>query len=747
MQPDYQVKREGQYLQVGNDQVGWKTFKPKVTVSGSSVELTGEEKVQLAINAFKALQDSGAKVTTLQDVKLTREGLTVSGTSYTPTNSADYSEDFASINSLAESRLSALSSEGIPEPLVGRNITVKEGGMAQSVSRAFAAVGKFFKRLKTPVLLMKIYEFFEKIVAPKKFEARHRHFAQVMVGNSSAKVERLLGHTSDSSAKDHVEVSEALFMSSEDKGLQLRDKKLGAKVAYETAKANDEDSSYRNVPVLKSHGIKVKGYKVNLDKPDTMRKGRVIPTAFRYVAEKEDKTDRLANCYQSKTDDHPMMRTGVIDTEKKAKEFIEAAKQIHEKTRPGRPLRIASHQLNSMENEGKMVRNQHRHLLAQAHEQKVDLAHFNTPTNRFYDYAQNPVTGAFLSGEEQSHDMNIEGLASYMKWFVEDLEDMAGDNSAISALKQSNDLDTIVLRRDEIAKLNSEILKLESDIAAAKEAFKTLKGDEKRQKKMEIKSLEQQLEAKEGEIVNLKFNLATDVIAPGLASKYNTLKSLEGLLKEKIAHPEVQETLHLMRMVFAVQLGIEDDDLPVPSRGQELMLFHMLDKRLGVVSAVNCKSGLDRTGFAYALMMALEQAPDEVALKLTLNWDSLSEKLNVKIRELDYDLDALQEWLDEPENADLKEVFAFRNHVMDNLLNVCLPITAFSTGVVGLKWGSGMFANLIPLNFIPPAVRVINEEGESRSEQIVAYSASGKVEGLTDKGQSLMTQFSARRVA
>ena len=138
---------------------------------------------------------------------------------------------------------------------------------------------------------------------------------------------------------------------------------------------------------------------------------------------------------------------------------------------------------------------------------------------------------------------------------------------------------------------------------------------------------------------------------------------------------EQKKTIMLFRKLLGNHFRF--DSLPgseLMERGQELMMFQLLNQRMGVISGVNCKSGLDRTGFVFAMMMGLIQCSQERALDIVANWDQYTADINSKMKELEYDTARLDQWLDEPVNPELKEIYRtildFRLNVFDNLLNV-----------------------------------------------------------------------------
>jgi len=275
----------------------------------------------------------------------------------------------------------------------------------------------------------------------------------------------------------------------------------------------------------------------------------------------------------------------------------------------------------------------------------------------------------------------------------------------------------------------------------------------------EINMINKQIELLNKFIVTRRYSMFDDEVnAKDESYLYHAYHVLRDTVEDSVFDtddPLIQEhkdTITLFRKLLGNQFLF--DEIPkneLMERGQELMMFQLLNQRMGIISAVNCKSGLDRTGFIYAMMMSLVQCPDKLAFEIASNWDKYTLDINSKMKEFEYDTTKLYQWLDEIEDEELKEVYqtilGFRLNVFNNLVNVSLPITAISTGLFGLKWGSGMQENLIPLNFIPPVVQVVHEDGKVELVRIVNYHENGKVKGLTKMGHRLLTQMSPRRGA
>ena len=193
----------------------------------------------------------------------------------------------------------------------------------------------------------------------------------------------------------------------------------------------------------------------------------------------------------------------------------------------------------------------------------------------------------------------------------------------------------------------------------------------------------------------------------------------------------------MMRKLIGAQIEEPGEKL---DRGQELMMYMLLDKRLGVISSLNDASGINQTGFLHAVYLAMCQhqprRPDSL-FDMIMHWDERVKGLNKKLYEAGYDANGLTEGIE-------KNMMEFRQKVMLNLLNVSLKISTTSTGVMGLNWGKGMQENLIPLNFLPPKVTIVNDDGtiDPTPQQILSYDKDGLPKGLTEVGHQIITQLS-----
>ncbi len=415
---------------------------------------------------------------------------------------------------------------------------------------------------------------------------------------------------------------------------------------------------------------------------ENLVKNRVIPTGL--------KTPHLENIHVTKTGEGVgVLRTAVVNSKTRAEEFVQAIRVIQDKSET--PLRVVSHQLNSYENnEDAFVKNQHKQMARITRDHKIPVAHINTPTNRFYNVTRlfegtflEPVVNFFLPGEKKSHKQNIEGLSQMAAWVMEDMN-----------------------RPEDQAVLSENAKVVRNCYARILDIQEALKNNPNDPKAKELKNEKQELHQR---ITRLRADMRQNLI--DFRTSINQMGDAAPL-KAKLMVKLIDSQLRL--------------DNPIP-RAQEVLIIKLLNKELNVISATNCKSGLDRTGFAHAVEIALFQLYKKYEKQdienLVLNWDKISKDHFTPGK---------------PKSNILNEM---QNYVLMNLIDAGIPITQRSTGLLGLKWHSGKMAQLVPLEFIPATIT-----SGGNTVTLVKYE-NGAPTGLTDMGHRLLTKLQKFRGA
>jgi hypothetical protein len=515
------------------------------------------------------------------------------------------------------------------------------------------------------------------------------------------------------------------------------------------AKAASGNKAHKNIDPFETDVGKMLAY--SFEKTGGLTPGRVTPTS--YVLANKDH-NHLTNAYviQVEGKDYGIIRSAKIDTQQKAEEFTKLLEHLHAQIaekKPGYQMRVVSQQLNSFETEHKIINAQHRWIVDVNSKLKDknlgEIVHINIPSNRFYNYTKalqkmGPI-GAFFykfSGERHSREQNLESLSSYVKWTLRDIksEELPAASATLS--------DAIQRRKNE-EKCQNYIDDLVQKIFDKKQALQlgvkagTIKPETKAEYQKQMKTWSHELENARQE---MKMHLYSD---------HEYLKGLEKNFKEDIEDGKINESLQsnlqkasLMRQFLGSQLNLPGASL---DRGKEGMVIQMLNSHLNITAAMNCKSGLDRTGLWHAVKLAMEGMDKTLgpnrSFQLVNEWETTSTQLNRLYANLGQE--KVNAWL-EGEDIDLtqilgadvgdldvlkekmRDVIEFRKLVLNHLIRIGIPITIASTGLMGLKWNSGMQQNLIPLNFLPYSIDI---------EQKVHFNAS-QVEDIGKKGAALV---------
>jgi hypothetical protein len=196
---------------------------------------------------------------------------------------------------------------------------------------------------------------------------------------------------------------------------------------------------------------------------------------------------------------------------------------------------------------------------------------------------------------------------------------------------------------------------------------------------------------------------------------------------------------------------------PKLTPSQELSYQLLFDHVLKTVTEINCKSGLDRTGFARSLHNAIQQKLEKEPLEKVMNFlhnfeqrihkmDKSSvciENLEEKYKGIDKK-GHLNNLVDEWEKKYVEER-EFQKAVFAELMGVALPITRRSTGLTGLKWHHDKKSinpfekNPHPLPFLPRSV-----VGDNKEKVRLINFKKGK-SFLTQKANMLLMGLSSYR--
>lgn len=524
----------------------------------------------------------------------------------------------------------------------------------------------------------------------------------------------------------------------------------------------------------------------------------VCPTSERALGESND----LTNIYFHITDDgHLSITCGVIDTEEKADQFMAAVAEAlkhRDSVRPGLifpDLRISMHQLNSMGSgpgvvvsERSLVNRQHqmvdyinRNMENYLKEQNVTftgrgpyVAHINRCLNGFTQ----------IKGEDaNAYPINREGLAIQMGWLAKDIGLLnLPEEYQTKQLAVNRTLKELQEKKTRLAEARQNHIQHSPMMRNINQALKEI---EARIINQQIKMLDlpegaqQELNRLRGQLNGMqavKKGLA-DQLAPAQDETGNRIRELEKEIKaldtqlegqvkeltvamhayqqELAKDPQQKELttkLKIATHILAIQTGMAEKlDLPKLTPTQELGYQLLFDQMLNLVTEINCKSGLDRTGFARSLLNAIQQEIKKgttVAemVKFLDNFESAVHAMDMDVSERmrqDPHFN-FATWL-EGDGQRHRGVYDFQASVFAELVGVARRITGRSAGVEGLKWHHDKKSinpfekNPHPIPFIPMFI-----EAEGQMVQLIQVDKKGH-RSLTADGNAVLMGLSARR--
>lgn len=178
----------------------------------------------------------------------------------------------------------------------------------------------------------------------------------------------------------------------------------------------------------------------------------------------------------------------------------------------------------------------------------------------------------------------------------------------------------------------------------------------------------------------LSFLLQLIGIVTGKSSELSVLKNIV----QKSTNPEVAAAARALHNLISANLGKGSI-----SRHQELISLSVLDKYLGINRAMNCKSASDRTGLVHAVHSSVHELIEEkgwdAALRLVTEFDTMAEEIDRETYEMK--AEQYNTYANDLRNDAKRDILTFRNLVAQNLIYIAHPITAFYSGMPGLKIG------------------------------------------------------------
>lgn len=501
--------------------------------------------------------------------------------------------------------------------------------------------------------------------------------------------------------------------------------------------------------------------------------GASTPTSERSV---DDSINHLVNIKAQidEADGHFAVTCGVINTERKANEFIlSLEQQLRVRVKNGQPmkLRIVLHQLNSFRTgEEKFVYDQNYYAQfiedyfkrrTQDLEYCKDL-HIQATREPIVSHINLALNGAAKLGyleDSFSHIQNMDGLAAQCLWLLHDYSHLEifktpGVQLVIETLTKIRKR-VAELKKEEFASRLPSNEQLETLNDLNDSLFEAMKILDCMDKALELPVTEEDFE----------------IVTTAAQRKNSQLNPAEiGLVKFRIKilmkmfGMQVLAEAPLINLKLNRPLAREYFKLPELQRMEEIELHLLNDMAARAITEINCKSGLDRTGLARAIWDALRtmyhqfhreyraeyadnpgmavHAALSAVSKMVLQQQKLILELDVMMAEIirDQKITFAKELKQVSENQKLKvdiaellkakiaakypdnslefkelmNAFNYQNLIGVNIFKVAQIVTMESTGIPGMKWGKDYgFADLGANPFPPKRLpRYVMSEGQ-----------------------------------
>lgn len=469
---------------------------------------------------------------------------------------------------------------------------------------------------------------------------------------------------------------------------------------------------------------------------DSSTKGiNLIPDKVFTVDKEEPFSEHLSNCYIAWVNTTPLVRSGSIETKVKAEEFLVLVRALRQeimkrKSLPGFPLRFCANPVNSVEFEWDLIARQHLHLIRKNQDLQEGEQLVQVSTGLEHLYSDRPPERKLKSLTDALEKMpkllNIDAWASYCAWYNELLEE-AFANFLYDAVDEYT---------------------LEKYLKNFKHEVHSPFLKETRKRLVEFELLIESQETPEDVSYRDLVDMAKERIVfrndlhRMIKAHYDNLAEIVRLIKVvKEAHPELSQLLvigQLLQRLLANQVDATDE--AAPSWGEVQMLLQLLNDELGVVSAINGVQGLDRTNIAFAIRLSVMQLKEmfsrEEVLDMVFNWEETAKNVNILIAQKG-EIENLKE------EGRARLVVKFRQCMLSNLLDFCLPIIRLNTEGKTAQWHEGLRENLEPLNFLPSFHTMPNAINEPERVALVDYDPeTGAPVGLTNAGHRFMMSLS-----
>ncbi|NGX41788.1 MAG: hypothetical protein K940chlam7_00062 [Chlamydiae bacterium] len=454
---------------------------------------------------------------------------------------------------------------------------------------------------------------------------------------------------------------------------------------------------------------------------------RLIPGKVHTISKQEPLPNHLTNCFVAWVNHVPIIRSGSIDSDDKAHEFVALARKVNqERTNSSSTqlFRVCSHQLNSVEFEWDLIRFQHQRLsqISRAMQKGEKIVHLTADLRNFYTIRPNERK---LQSDEEALGklpklLNMAAWADYCAWYNDLLEE-AFSNFLCDAVDEYTLERYIKDFRHEVFSLflkrtREQLLELELQVGTLEKAMKAPYRD---------------VVATEKRLIQARSDMQRMVRA-----HYDSLTEILRIIKiVGDAHPELYPLMNIGKVLKELLANqVEVPGVKSINWAVNEMHLQILNEDFGVISALNCDNGIDRTNLAFAIRLAVSQLKQEFSREevgeMLEHWEEITRAVNKKVT---------NGGEGETPQRLAQMVIRYRERFCGNLVNFCIPITELNTSGGMPQRQERLYEHQIPLNFFPSHFSFPNEAGEPERVPLVNYdSETGTPTELTDAGHRLM---------
>jgi hypothetical protein len=448
----------------------------------------------------------------------------------------------------------------------------------------------------------------------------------------------------------------------------------------------------------------------------------------------------LCNCFVGWVENIPIIRFGSINNSQKVKELLFLAGVVHRKIKNKNKkisfLRVSTDQINSIKFEWDAISLQHRHFAERLQELEVgeNLIHISTGLEKFYAShpQRNLSQSEFKTLHDLSHLVNMEAWTAYCAYYYEHLKKIFSEFKYDAVDSYTLEKYIIDFQHEVqnlyLVRTKKRLMELETSLGT-KERETNLSYREVVQFEKELIIARKEIQR----MVRVHYDFLCEIIR------------IIQVIEE--AHPELKETKYIGKILQGL-LAFEVDSptsQPLPFTCQQILL-QLLNDEMGVISAVNCDSGVDRTNLAFAIRLATVQLKnltsiDEV-INLTIGWNPtiaiIHQYLAVK------EVEQLEDWADQIQDLTLKFnirlMLNFWELFLENLQKVCIPITEEIRSGIEEPSKDDFFLSKELLKIMPPFRKATDI---SKTVRLVKYDPNTfDPVDLTPEGRQLIKEIS-----